>query len=511
MTRLVALEWDGREARVAVGRKRGKDLLLDEAFAVDLGPREAGNTAADPQVGVRLAAALAARRIGRTEALVAVGRAGIELRLLSVPPAPDAELPDMVRFQAVRQFSALGENWPLDFVKLGAAEDGSANVLAAAISPDLVQQITTTCQTADVTPTHLVLRPFSAASLVVRKAPDDRCRLLVDLLTDEADLTVLDGSQVVFIRTVRLPAATESEGLARPLLGEIRRTMVAAQNQLHGKAVERIVLCGDSRDHAAHKSRLEQDLALPVDLFDPFSAVELSYELRTDRPEHSGRFAPLLGILSDEAAGIGHAIDFLHPRKRPKPPDQNRRNLAIGGLAAATLLLAVGLVWWQLRSLDAQIRQLTDVGKKQKTEVESAKKLETNAGEIDKWTDGDVPWLDELHRLSKQFPSGDEAVVTHLSTGVRKDGGGLMTIDGKVKESSLLARLEQKLRDPRYEIHGGGTDEDPQDKYPWRFKATIAIKTEAEVKQAAGKGAPAKRPAPAPRAAAPRTAPRSSP
>jgi hypothetical protein len=244
-------------------------------------------------------------------------------------------------------------------------------------------------------------------------------------------------------------------------------------------------------------------------LFDPFSAVELSHELKSDRPEHSGRFAPLLGILCDEAAGIGHSIDFLHPRKRPKPPDQNRRNLLIGGLAAAAVLMAVGLVWWQLSSLDGQIRDLQTVTKKQKTEVESARKLESNANDIDKWVDGDVPWLDELHRLSKQFPPGDEAIVTHFSAGARKDGGGLMTVEGKVKESSSVAGLEQKLRGPKYEIHGGGTTEDPQDKYPWHFKGTITVKTDAEVKQAA-KGAPAKRPAPAPRVAAPR-APRSSP
>ena len=45
MSRLLALEWDGREARVAIGRSRGKDLVLEQAFAVDLGPREAGQSA----------------------------------------------------------------------------------------------------------------------------------------------------------------------------------------------------------------------------------------------------------------------------------------------------------------------------------------------------------------------------------------------------------------------------------------------------------------------------------
>lgn len=204
--RLVALEWDSAEARVAIGRVRGRDLVLEHAFAVDLSAREesSGNLD-DAEVGARLATALGPYRLGRQEALVAVGRTSIELRRLQLPPAPDEELPDMVRFQAMRQFSTIGEQWPIDFVPLARTE-ANIDVLAAAISPAIVESIQKACGAAELTPTHLVLRPFAAAALLEKsRATDDRCRLLVDLLAAEADLSVLVDGVVAFVRTVRLP------------------------------------------------------------------------------------------------------------------------------------------------------------------------------------------------------------------------------------------------------------------------------------------------------------------
>ena len=55
------------------------------------------------------------------------------------------------------------------------------------------------------------------------------------------------------------------------------------------------------------------------------------------RPEHAGRFAPLLGLLVDEVAESPHGIDFLHPRRRPAPPNATRRNVLIGATVAAAV------------------------------------------------------------------------------------------------------------------------------------------------------------------------------
>src|SRR4051812_21433286 len=356
MSRLIALEWDAKEARVAIGRTRGGGgVAIDQAFAVALPQREEGSTV-EPAVGTAIAKALVDHGAARSEAIVAVGRANIELRFLSTPPVPEEELPDVVRFQAVRQFTTLGDDWPLDFVPLGPNADGGMNVLAATIAPDLLKQIQKDCTAAGVTVSKLVLRPFAAAAIIKGTSDDGKCRMIVDLLREEADLTVLIGSQVIFPRTVRLPAV-EGEVLARALLAEGRRTMIAAQNQLGGRRVEEVVIFGDGQHHASLKQLLEKELTLTVRLVDPFEHVEWA-DAKAKKPEYPGTFAPLIGLMLDEAAGTAPTIDFLHVRKKPPPPNRRRRYLSIAAAIAAVLLLGFGVIQWQLWSLDSEIATL---------------------------------------------------------------------------------------------------------------------------------------------------------
>ena len=60
MARLVAIEWDAREARVAVASPRGEGIVLEQAFVVALGARAEGQSDddRDAEIGDQLAAAL---------------------------------------------------------------------------------------------------------------------------------------------------------------------------------------------------------------------------------------------------------------------------------------------------------------------------------------------------------------------------------------------------------------------------------------------------------------------
>ena len=481
MIRLVALEWDGKEARIALARGRGKSLVLEQAFVVELPRRETTGTIAESDAGAKIAATLAQHGISRGDVLVAVGRANIELRFLSTPPVPPEELPDLVRFQALRQFSTLGEDWPLDFVPLGPNSDGGLNVLAAAISPELVKQLKLTCTAAGLNVARLVLRPFAAASLLRHQAPDERCRMIVDLLNDEADLTVVIGDQVVFPRTVRLPTSADAESLSRALLGEARRTIIAAQNQLGGRPVEQVVIFGDSKHHAAVKAILERELAIDVRLFDPLS-IELAGELEGKRPEFPGTFAPLLGMLLDEAAGESHAIDFLHPRQRPKPPDRRRQYAIAGGAAGAIALLIVGWIWLGLWGQSSEIKRLTTEVQKQTKLAKQGETARTHAAKLEEFLAADVNWLDKLHTLSQRFPPAEKARVDDFYATGLVAGGGRATIQGYADDDSTIFEMEASVRDPEHSIQGSGGKFDAEaSTLPWRFKEEITVAAPTEL------------------------------
>jgi len=476
MSRLLALEWDAKEARVVVGRKRGTALVVEQAFAAPLPQREEGSTA-EADVGGAIAKALADHGLSRVEALVAVGRASIELRFLSTPPVPIEELPDLVRFQAIKQFTALGDDWPLDFVPLGPTADGGTNVLAAAISAELVGQIKKTCTAANVTVSRLVLRPFAAAALLKDQLDDGQCRMIVDLLQDEADLTVLIGPQVIFPRTVRLPAVSEAEALARALLNEGRRTMIAAQNQLGGRRVEEVVIFGDGQHHSTLKQLLEKELSLTVKLVDPFERIECTGDAKLKKPEYPGTFAPLLGMLADEAVARPPLVDFLHPRRRPPPPNKRRALMLYGGMAA-TLLAAVGFfMQFQLWQLDDKITQLGgEVAKAQKAARDSDTPLR-QAHQPDLYASGDVNMLDGLSRISTKFPPPQAARVQEVTATIRAGGGATVKIQGLADKAETIVQIERVLSDGKHAVTGDGPrlDKGAKGGLPWVFDEQVVV------------------------------------
>ena len=484
MPQLLALEWDQFEARVVVAHQRGEDVRLEQAFSVPLAPRDPGQTFADADVGQRLQAALAARRIGKAETLVAVGRSSIELRRLTLPPAPEEEWPELVRFQALPQFSNVGDDWPLDYFPLDTPPGEGASVLAATISPQLVKQISNTCASAGLTPKRLVLRPCAAASLLIQRSGPvaHRVRLFVDMLADEADLTVLVERDIVLMRTVRLPTTHSGEenaaDQARALNGEIRRTIASAQNQLGGQRVGQVVLCGDGEQHREMARELANRLELPVEHFDPFATLRRSSELKSSPPQQPERFAPLLGMILDEVSADRHAIDFLNPRKSA-PPKDNRRLLTIAGALAATVLLAiVALAWMELGRLNQRVTTLRQTSESLNKAVEQAGADVKQAEQLGEWSKRHPHWLNELEDLStpERFPPAEDARIASFKAAPQPRGGGTMSLAGYVRDSDVIEDMELRLRDPAHTVVSGRSDESDKDpRYPRTFQELVKI------------------------------------
>jgi len=359
MGKILAIDWDRHQLRYVfalTGRNTVK--VLAAAVVPMMTAQDEGDPEERPDPAGTLRAKLG-RKALRLPALVGVDRASIETMTLTLPPATDAELPELVINQAMRESPTVTEDTPLDFLPQNDDPSEPREVLVATLAPDAMREIKRACAKAGIKPARMLMRPYASASLLLRSelAEDGKASLLVNLVGDEVDLTVVAKSKIVFTRTARIPHSDDRAETDRRVLAEIGRTlMVAMQHQIGDQAVRRICLCGARGDYQGLVDGAAEQFEIPVVEFDPFDAVEIG---RKAMPDESGPFASLLGMLLDEAHGDRHAIDFLNPREVPKPP--NRRRLYA---AVAALLIIGGLYVWgeqsaELEKLDATVAALT--------------------------------------------------------------------------------------------------------------------------------------------------------
>ncbi len=484
MARYIAIEWNETEARLAVAGGRPGQAVFEQAFTVSLKSPDPKEGAGSAEPGERIAAALAARGVGKLPTLIALGRGKLELRQLSLPPAPDDELPDLVRFQAMREFGAMQGDWPLDFVPLDSDAEQPRTVLAAAVAPEQMGEIDALCHKAGLKPLRVLLRPCPAASLFCRAHPADQpgqVRLIMDLLGDEADLTVVRDQTVVFLRSARLPGnALESVDAVEVLESEIRRTMAAAQNLLKGQKVDSLLLFGTSLKHSELQETLHKRFKLPVDVFDPFEGLKLKGDLRRNVPPDGDRFAPLLGALVDEIQRDKPAFDFLHPRRPAEKSTQ--KNLVTGaGLAAAVLLCGLLLFnFYQKHTLQGQVQKLNSELSTLKKQAKKAEKTIKDAETIKGWETGRVQWLEELQWMSQRLPSAEDVVFTQMSL-TANDQSGQVTLKGVAKDLDAYSSLEESLNDEKHEVKSGAASRDDSlAGYTQKFDSSILIATEKD-------------------------------
>ena len=252
---LIALSWDRKFIRIAVASpyRSASHLQFDQAMSFEL---DSDAEEMSPlKLGEKLTAILNKVGVTKGDATVIVSRGDIEMRQFSLPPVPDTELPDMVRFQARNQFTSLSDDCLVDYVKLNE-DDQHRTVLAASFSDENAKKIRDTIEATGLRLKHIVVRHFAACELVRSTYPTEKCRLVVEIIGREADISVVINNYVVLARTVRVPDTYSDEQFDAWLPGEIRRTMASAQGQAGATKPEEIIVCGSASEH----EQLSKDL-----------------------------------------------------------------------------------------------------------------------------------------------------------------------------------------------------------------------------------------------------------
>ncbi len=489
MPRILAIDWDRHEVRGVLISSGPTGMSVAGAWAASL-------TTADPaglsgkQIGTRLAAAMGGGVSGKVTTLVGVGRDNVQMKLMTLPPAPLDELPEMVRFQAEREFTALGTEAALDFIPLAGGADVSHQVLAVALNQAGKEEAREVCQAIGAELDRIPIRGCAAASMVNRAGLIDgeHLSLVVNPLTDEADLVVQTGDTVVLLRTVRLPDPTQVEGRQRALVGEIRRTMAAVRQQSADQQVGQIIVCGID-PLAGKAATLSTDLEVPVSVFDPTANAPSGLSAKGVAAESLGRFSSVLGMALNEADRRAPIVDFANVRRKSESRRFTRVHALAAGVAALVVLWFGGHVWHQLSDPAQKLAEIQGRIRDVQAQTQLYKNVTAQAAAVDHWLQTDVNWLDELDEFAKRvrpqplaakdFPVANDAVITQLTL-IRPPGanpvGGRMDVQAVAKSPAAVASLEQRLRDPQHTVStGGGKLEKGFPGYDWSFGLDVRV------------------------------------
>jgi len=466
MARIVAVSWSDFSVRYVLAASRGGKLSVEKAVTLPLTPGEPDDVLAD---------AFANEKLSGVTTLISVERASVEISHFTLPPADDSELPELVANQAIRESLTASEDSPLDFVAMQAEPGQPREVTALALAPADFDRIKATCARAKLTPSRLLYRPYAAASLFHRTAATtEGCCLLVNIIDDEVDLSVVERGEVLFSRTTRLPAPVTAPEDYRKIFAEIPRSLLAfPENQPGSKSVTSVYVFGRAGDHQPLIDQIADELTLKVQTYDPFEAAGA---VAADVGDEPGCFTALLGMLLDEAQQHRHAIDFLHPRKQPKPPNRKRTLIAGGGMLALVLLIAAYYVWDEVSTakqendgLRAQLNELEET-------LERAGEKERVAAAMGEWQSGEVVWLDELRDLSLKFPSNRDAVVLRMSMAASRGGGGTLTLRGVARHPTVIDQMERQVRDEFREVRVPRIQERRKENaYNWHFETSVLV------------------------------------
>lgn len=490
MARYLAIDWDDAECRYLFASAQKGTVTVRKAgsAALESARKEEDGIGSPsdelPDLVDAIQNVLKEERIDPSPILVSLGRSKVEMLYQTLPPCLESEIPVLLKNQVLREHSGFSDFDPLDYLRLGNGGEEECKVLAFTIPLSYRQTLIRRLRSIGRTPQRIGFRPVAAAELIVRSdlAPDElEPAILVDVVGRDIDLVLLEGKRIASIRSFRLPESLSYLEIVRRIGEEVERTVTIGFDGLADVPIRKIFLFGGEDDWTPLVDLLISMELEPI-VVNPFTIPGI---VAPTIPELPGRFAPLLGLLKDQASGrkSGPAmeqIDFLHPKEAPKPANHVRSVLMILFLL---LVVGFGLYHWNrgvVRNMEADLAQLEKEYAEVVTQFRQVQPIYNVLRQTYLWDSQGVVWLDELRELSVVLPDEQDLVVSQISftTGPINNNprlSGMIQMSGMIRDPSVLMTLRNNLRakgiyDMSYQAPsvnpaGGG--------YPWLFRTSI--------------------------------------
>lgn len=452
MPEFLAIHWDRRFAAVQGQVARGSvriTVRLTGEWPADVSPEQTPLKA-----GEWLKGELDRSGADAKQTIVVLPRSAVLLRRIELPNVPEEELPDMVRFQAATASSAPLERLLLDFIPLPVPSDApTRGVIVATVFKDRIDSIRTALGAAGRELTSVVMAPSAVgewiAHLEQQRGDDAAGTSLVALYSDHRlNVGVMRQRRVVLAQSADFPD-DEPPPTPQRLLAEIGRMLVALESHGGSGKIDRAWCVGVSDE--ARRSLAER-FECDVREADLFGGGAVTFPAgTTGDPVH---FASAAGALLGASGRMVEGVDFLDPRKPPVKRDLRKRRMAIG---AAGLLLAAGVGWWILSSIESDLdRQIADLRLEDGKLTEMLKKGEPivqTSNQLKEWHTRKVDWLDEYRKIERLSPGTSSLYLTDVrALPAMGDSTARFRVTGYAKSREQVRQFGQRLAENDYRI-----------------------------------------------------------
>jgi hypothetical protein len=380
-------------------------------------------------LGQALAQFLRREGFSRRPVVIGLSARNLVTRRCTLPPADmDVALAGL-RLQAEGAFSSQANDLVVDYY---GTIRGSAPIegLLVATSRALVEQCRTLMNSARLRLAALTATTPTLAAFSDAAASDG---LVVNAAAAGTD---------IFLRCAGVPAElryagarAEGKDAAGLLTADIRRTLLAhrANGSSTNSSSWPVAVWDSAVEHDALGLTLRQRLGLAV------SEPKLQDFLLGVTAEMQ-RFAPAAALALAASTG-SLPVDFLHSRLAPPRVKTPRRRIAWAAAIAATLLLAVVAVYYNLHQREVNLTAMQMQLIKIKPEVKQAKIGMTRLTFARNWHSGAPVLLKSFRSLTRAFPDSGSIYATSLN--LADNGRGQIT--GKAGSESQVLELRDRM------------------------------------------------------------------
>lgn len=407
----------------------------------------------------------------------AVSRESALLHHLAVPPTPEEELANLVRFRISQELPFAIEESVVDYV-ITSRDDASlaTGVLACAVKLEQIDHLRHAARFAGLRIRRIGLAPY--AHLLACDAAGHLAggvTLFVNLSGDAIEFDVFNrAGEILFSRSVGVPADTSGAELLDEALLQLQRTMPAYNAEERSEALAQVVVDGDTGEEDEFARKAGEQLQIPGRRF----ALPGS----TDQGGDPG-FSTCYGLAAGQFRRRGDQFDFLFPKRSIDPAARRakRIQLAVGAVA---LLMIVSIGYSKIAEGNKQRERaaikadLDDV----KARLKDLNKFRAQVKGLQRWRDQRTNWLDQLNTLTELMPETKDAYLTsikfieiHKKQKKQEKVFPEIKIGGRARSAKTVDEITAKLKkEGRYDVGTGPVRRSGRvEEYPWEFSMPL--------------------------------------